>query len=545
MAEIMPTLTLNRRTVEKLMAKKLPLEQLKDRISYLGTDLESVSDDEIVVEVFPNRPDMLSEQGFARALASFVGQAKGLLPYHAKPGKGEVHIDASVSSVRPFTACAIVRNLSLNDERIREIIQMQEKLHVTYGRNRAKAAIGIYPLEKIALPIRYMAKLPKDITFRPLEAAAEMTAIDIIEQHPTGKAYGHLLEGKKLYPLFIDAKDNVLSMPPLINSHLTGRVTEETKDVFIECSGFDYVILHKLICIIVTALVDMGGAAESMKLVYPDKTLTCPDFAPMKMKLDQGYANSILGLKLGEKEISGHLERMGYGFEDGAALVPCYRADVLHPIDLVEDIAIAYGFEHFEGELPNIATVGKEDPLVKFCNTIARLLIGQGLIEVNTFHLASKNELLWSKQKEQMALSNALAQEYNTPRPSLLPSLLSVLAKNKHHDYPQHLFDIGAVFLEKGEEPRLGMAFCGHDADFTLAKRHLEAMLRSLGIPSEIHALAQPGFIPGRVGVIKEGNDPLGHIGEVHPEVLSAFGIEMPVSYAELDVKELLRIVSF
>ena len=139
----MPTVTLNRIVFEKLVEKKLPLEKLKERISYLGTDLESVTDTEITVEIFPNRPDLLSEQGFARAFAQFIGTKPGLASYTAKKSDYQVIIDKSVSAVRPYTACAVIKGLSFDDEKIREVVQIQEKLHITYGRNREKEAIGI------------------------------------------------------------------------------------------------------------------------------------------------------------------------------------------------------------------------------------------------------------------------------------------------------------------------------------------------------------------------------------------------------------------
>ena len=153
----MPVVNLNKEVFEKLVGKKLPLSELKDRISMLGTDLESIGE-EIEVEVFPNRPDMLSEQGFARAFSSFIGVKKGLKKYKVTKSGEKLIVDTSVTNVRPYTACAIVKGLTLNEERIREIIQIQEKLHISYGRNRKKAAIGIYPMEKIKFPINYLAK---------------------------------------------------------------------------------------------------------------------------------------------------------------------------------------------------------------------------------------------------------------------------------------------------------------------------------------------------------------------------------------------------
>ena len=241
----MPSITLTKTVFEQLVGKQLPLEELKDRISMLGTDLEDIKDNEIHVEVFPNRPDMLSEQGFARAFSSFLGVKTGLRKYAIKESNQKVIIDPSVKGIRPYTACAIVKGLQFDEETLKQIIQIQEKLHVTYGRKRKKAAIGIYPMEKITFPITYKADLPQKIKFKPLEASKEMTAPEILEHHKAGKEYAHLLQGLPKYPFFIDAKGEILSMPPVINSDKTGRVTDETKDVFVECSGFDFKILGK------------------------------------------------------------------------------------------------------------------------------------------------------------------------------------------------------------------------------------------------------------------------------------------------------------
>src|SRR3989338_434976 len=199
----MPTITLNRKAFEIFVGKKLPIEKLKDRISMLGTGLENVTDSEITVEIFPNRPDMLSVQGFARAFSSFIGNKTGLIPYKVEPSREKVIIEKSVEDVRPYTACAIVKNLHFDGEKIKEVIDIQEKLHITYGRNRKKIAIGIYPFEKIKTQIRFMAKKPEEIKFQPLEFSREINGKQILSQHPAGRDYRHLLDGMNQFPIFI------------------------------------------------------------------------------------------------------------------------------------------------------------------------------------------------------------------------------------------------------------------------------------------------------------------------------------------------------
>lgn len=255
----MVMLDTNFKTIQKLVGKKFSIEEFEDALFNLGMELDEQKGDEIKIEVTAERPDMVSPQGLARALRAYFGLKNPVYKVKEPLKNFKVIIDKSVNSVRPYTACAIVKNLKLSDELIKEIIWVQEKLHATFGRNRKKAAIGIYPLEHIKLPIYYRAANPHHIRFKPLESDKEMTAEEILTEHKTGIQYSHLLEGKKVYPYFCDAKGSILSMPPIINSEETGRVTKNTKEVFIECSGHDINALKQTLNIIVCLLQDMGG----------------------------------------------------------------------------------------------------------------------------------------------------------------------------------------------------------------------------------------------------------------------------------------------
>jgi phenylalanyl-tRNA synthetase beta chain len=547
----MPTIAVNRKVFEQLVGKKLPEDKLKDRISYLGTDLDKVTEDEIEAEVFPNRPDMLSVQGFARAFASFIGTKPGLRKYDVKPSGEEVIIDKSVSAIRPYTACAIVKGIRYDNERIKEVIQIQEKLHITYGRNRRKVAIGIYPFEKITTPIRFMARRPEEIKFQPLEADKVMSAPQILEKHQTGKDYGHLLNGLAMYPIFVDANDKILSMPPIVNSHDIGKINEKTKDVFIECSGFDFRVLQKCLNIIVCAMAEMGGMVLSMKLRYPDKTYVTPNLKPEEMKVDLAYINKILGLKLGEKELKAMLEKMGYGYAAKKALIPAYRADILHQRDLAEDIAIAYGYDNFEAIIPNVATVGQEDPLETFKNKAADVLVGLGLLEVNTYNLTNKDvqSKLMNSEIELIELANSLSLEYNVLRAWVIPNMLEVLKNNKHHDYPQKIFGYGTIFKKNEafdtnieENERLAVALIHDKADYTEIRQALDYLFRQLDIKYKVVETEHPSFIPGRVGRVIVNGKKVAYIGEISPLVLSNFGLEMPVACFELNVSELFSV---
>lgn len=545
----MPTVTLNKKVLEKLIGKKLPPEELKERISYLGTDLEKIEGDDIHVEIFPDRPDLLSEQGLARALSSFIGVKTGLKKYDIKKSDYKVIIEKSVQEVRPYTACAIVKNLKLNEERLREIIQIQEKLHVTFGRNRKKVAIGIYPLDKIKMPITYCAKKPQDIAFIPLDESKEMTATQILTDHPKGKEFAHLLDNQKVYPLFLDANNNVLSMPPIINSESVGKVTYDTTDVFVECSGSKLDTLQKAIRMLTAAFADMGADIYEMTLEYPDQKITTPDMSPTKMPIDIAYINKWLGIDLSEKEIQKYLEHMGHGYEKGNALIPSYRTDIMHQVDIAKDIAVAYGYENFKGELSNISTVGKLSKQSIISDKIAQLLTGLNLLEVSTYHISNTNDETLHMQREEdvVELKNALTVEYSSMRANMLPSLINVFVNNKQYEYPQKIFEIGKVFSndktqETGvkETNKLCIALIGKKENYTSIKQILEYISKLIDINLEVTPKDDSSYIKGRCGSILLDKKPIGVIGEVHPAVITNFALEYPIAALELDIDKII-----
>ena len=558
----MPTVTLNKEVFEKLVGKKLPLDKLKDRISMIGTDLEKIENNEIVVEVFPNRPDMLSEQGFARAFSTFIGTKIGLAKYKTNKSDYKVKVDKINEKIRPYTVCAVIKNLKFDDEKIREIIQIQEKLHVTMCRKRKKGAIGIYPMESIKFPITFTSKKPKDISFQPLESNRTMNGCEILEHISAGKEFKHLLEGKDLYSIFVDANNEILSMPPIINSHKTGRVLETTKDVFIECSGFDLEPLNQCLNIIVTALSDMGGDIYEVEVIYEkgskenkenskEKYFT-PYLEPKKWKLDIDFVNKLLGLELKDKEIKDLLEKMGYGYENGEVLVPAYRADIMHQVDFIEDIAIAYGFENFIPNIPNVSTIGEENQFEIFKRQISELLIGLNFLECETYHLSNVDNLntKMCTNTNIIKLENSLNLDYDVLRSWLLPNLMQILKENKHYEYPQNIFNIGTVFkenrkLENGVEEytKLALVICNLDADFTKAKQIIEYLLKCLDLKPKFVQEEHPSFIPGRCVSVKIENKIIAFVGEINPQVLSNWNIEMPCSGFEMDLRELFNTI--
>ncbi len=546
----MATITIDKKQFFSLVGKTFTDAQLVETIQKIGVSVEQVTPTELTVEVLPNRPDLLSGPGLARAARSWIGKDKGAKTYTVKKGGGKVIIESSVEKVRPFTACAIIKKLTLTEQKLKEIIQVQEKLHMTFGRNRKKLAIGIYPLEKIKLPITYKAEVPSKIIFQPLEAEHPMTADEILKTHSTGKTYAHLLKDAKVYPIFIDAKNQILSLPPIINSQETGRVTTKTKEVFIECSGHNLDVVKIGLNLIVTMLAELGGEIYQMDLHYGKKKIITPDLTPQKQKVDLHYLNQRIGIELQEKDLKPLFSKMGLGYEKKQAIIPAYRTDIIHQIDLVEDIAIAYGYENLKAEIPNVSTTAAESKFEIFRNKLCNLLVGYNLLELNTYHLNSEVNLNDKMMREApfVELMNVANQEYNVLRSWLLPNTMQVLSENTRYEYPQKLFLTGTVFkpdhkteTKCQEHCSLAIASAGKDEDFTTIKQILEGIGQALGKEITIEEGNHPSFIPGRSGKVCIGKTDLGYAGEIHPQVLENWKIGMPTVAAEINLNLLFE----
>ncbi len=552
----MASLKFNKTEFEKQI--KLTNENI-EKIMMMGIPI-SQSEEEVEIEILPNRPDLLSMQGFLRAFKAFIGKETGLKKYkvHSPEKEFKVKINSSVSDVRPYTACAIVKNLELNEEKIKIIIDMQEKLHATIGRNRKKAAIGIYPLEKIALPIIYEARKPIDIKFIPLEAEKEMTGSQILQQHPKGKEFSHLLESCSTYPIFIDAKGKILSMPPIINSQETGKVTEKTKDVFIECSGHNLETLKKILNIIVTTLSDMNGKIYAMELDYGKDKITTPDLKPEKYALSLENANKLLGLSLKEKDLEKLLPRMGHEYSKGKVLVSPWRTDILHEVDLIEDVAIAYGYENLVPEIPKVSTIGQESKESKIKSKISEILVGLGLLEISSYHLIKAEEAERTKlhENDKIEIENSKT-EYKMLRPDLLIPTLRILAENKDNEYPQKIFEIGTIFKKLKEiETSKNLGALGTETGikesehlvialtpghFTDIKQIIDYLTRMLDINLELKEAKHEHLIESRTGEILAEGKKIGYLGEIHPETLQDWNIKLPVSILEISLEEIFN----
>ena len=550
----MPVIKVEYAELKRMLGVEMGDDELMERLPLLGCDIEGFDGRYLYIEYFPNRPDLYSIEGIARAYRAFFGIEPGLREYTAEEAKNYLIVDKSVSGVRDYVVACEVKNVKLDDELIAELMELQEKLHWALGRDRKKVSIGVHDSSRVTPPFRYTTVAPEEIRFVPLGYEQEMTPKQILEEHPKGIEYAHIISAYDRYPIILDSHNNVLSLPPIINGELT-RVTEATEEFFIDVTGTDLKLISQALNILATALVERGFTVRKLEVRYPDKTLTTPDFSPEVKKLRKSYANRMLGLSLSNEEIKACLERMGYGvrIKDGEeleVLVPCYRCDIFHEIDLVEDVAIGYGYGSFTTTLPEVLTTGEKLPVEELGEKLRMLMLGYGITEVMSLMLTNERENFYHLRREGEAvrIKNPISEEHTIVRTSLLPSLMGVLRLNKHRELPQRIFELGDVVVldtsaETGasRQRRLGIALIHDRASFTEVKALLQALMRDLGIEDyKVVAREDPAFIPGRCASVMIGEREVGIFGEIHPEVLTNFELEYPVAALELEVEALI-----
>ncbi|MCQ2056393.1 MAG: phenylalanine--tRNA ligase subunit beta [archaeon] len=530
-----------------MLGREVSKEVLLNEIPMIGADMHGTDSDtdNLTVEFFPDRPDLYGVEGLARAMRAFLNINPGIAEYKVESSNIDVFIDDSVTSIRPYFRCSVISDIKLNKASLRSIIEMQEKLHITIGRKRSKMAIGIHDLDKIKPPFVFKAVYPHTVKFVPLAHTETMNLSEILKKHDKGVTYANLLNGLKKYPIITDNDGNVFSFPPIINSSLTA-VTTETKNLFIDVTGNDLRTVESALNIVTTAMAERGGRIVRVNMHENNKKISSPDLSPSDWQFLQKDCKKFLGIEISENEIIHSLQRMGL---DGMAKndtiyvkVPSTRQDIMHVVDIYEDVAIGYGFEKFGRKHVLTQTYGKLSPITIFSEKIRDLMIGIGFTEAITLTFSSEKEefeLSGLPKTEVVTVINPITEDHTCLRASLFPSLLQVLRRSKRRDLPQKLFEIGDVVINSKRQRHLCAVIVNSLVSFTEIKSYVEALLREIKIEYTLESSQYEIFVNGRGAEIISNENVIGYFGEVSPKTITNFGINHPVAMLELIIQSL------
>ena len=559
----MPTIEVERKDLESLLRLELPkdVEELDDMLAYVKGEVKYIDEQEIHIEIKDsNRADLWSVEGLARALLGFLNLEKGLKDYAIAGSSGvDVHVDSRLKKIRPYIGCAIMKGIRFTDMMIRGVMRLQDKLDQTYGRNRRRTSIGLYDFDLISPPLRYSVAEPEQVSFVPLGFDEKMTLEEILEKHPKGIEYGHIVRPYAVWPLLSDSKENVLSFPPVINSNDLGRITEDTRNVLIEVTGTSYETVLNTLNMMATSLADRGGKIFTTKVHYPYKerrNVVTPQLETKTMRIDLAYMNKLFGFKITPEEATELLGKARYGIgktrkNSIAVRIPCYRIDIMHPVDIAEDIAIAYGYNKIKPRWQRLPTTGGISSQTQFCDLAREIMVGLGFQEILTFTMTSPETLqtkMNRKPEKVVEIANPKMVTLTCFRNWLLPSLMEFLSHNTHVEYPQKIFEVGyaVVFDEESETKtrniaKLACVTTHPNANFTEIKSCLEALFLNIGLKQcKIRETTHPSFILGRTATIHVKNREIGIIGEIHPQVLNNFELKNPASAFEINLEEIM-----
>ena len=507
------------------------------------SQLVDILDDELKIEIADtNRPDLWSAEGIVRELSG----PKEYSFFDTSP-QHEVIVSPEVLEVRPYIGAFLVKDIKLTDISLRSIIQSQEKLSDLYGRGRRDIAIGIYDASKIVFPIHYRGVHPSEVRFTPLDMTEALSLAEILDKHPKGIEYGHLIKSCKFYPLLVDNDNKVLSFPPIINSRDIGEVTPTHTYLFCETTGTNLEMVLLVTNILATNFADRGAQILPILIVYPDgKKVKTPHDISEPWELSPHEVQELLGISLDMDEIHSILRAANYRIKDGKLYPPPWRADIMSVADIIEDIAIHRGYNTFTPLGLTDFTVGHSTPIEELIEDIRNIMVGIGFEEILSHVLTSKDNLIYRMnlpERKIIEIDNVMSLSYSVLRDTIIPSLLEVESLSSKSLYPHKLFEVGEVVIYDPGSPEYSRtvnhlaAIVAHpQANFSETHSYLNALFHQLNLTYKIEPTSHPSYIPGRVAKILVNNHEIGIIGELHPEVLTRWNIKVPVTAFEIEI---------
>lgn len=566
----MPTISIFKDDFESLLdsrrAGAVSIDQIEEWLMLVKGELKGYNAEtgELRVELQDsNRPDLWCCEGIARQIRIKQQGKLRAYPFLSKQSKPtqRVIVGAGMERVRPYVAACTAKGYRVTQEGLAQLIQTQEKLADIFGHKRKTVSIGIYQLQKIAFPVTYELVKPDEARFTPLGMETVMTLSEILMVHPKGLEHGRILAGHSRLPILRDAKHQPLSFPPIINSREIGEVRVGDDELFVEVTGTDLAMVVLTLNIFAVNLADRGAMIEPVAVQYPHKTplgrrvVTPQDLGkPRLIRIET--IERALGQALGGKTVTQALKTYGYDVSAGKSSVkaklPPYRQDLMHEMDVVEDVAMSCGYGSFAPEMPAQFTVGGLSRIEQTSDRARELMVGLGFQEIISNILGSPESYStamrldgtgWGKMVE---VDNAMAVTFSALRQWMLPSLLRVEAASNRAFYPHRLFEAGDVAIpdpahELGSrtDTVLGAVLAHATAHFSEIHSCLDVLFYHLGQEYSLEPVQHPSFLEGRAGHIIVAGKPVGVIGEVHPEVLERWQISVPVVSFDVNLSQL------
>lgn len=577
----MPTISIRREVLFAGLGQRYTEEEFDELCFEFGLELDEVvtekddgGKDEIVykIEIGANRYDLLCAEGLVRALLVF--QNKTPVPKYeltAPASLERLEVDPSVDGVRPHVIGAVLRGVTFTKERYNSFIDLQDKLHQNLARKRTLASVGTHDLDTIKGPFKYMARPPSEIKFVPLNQTKEYTSAELMELYSTDshlKSYLPIIRDSPVYPVIYDSNGVVLSLPPIINSEHS-KITLNTKNVFIECTCTDLtkgkIVLDTLVTMF-SQYTSQPFSIEPVETINKGVREVYPTLRYRTETIRAESVNSLVGVEKSPEEIAKLLSKMCLEStvnKDSSisVTIPPTRHDVIHPCDIYEDVAIAFGYNNIAKTIPRTLTVAQQLPINKLTDQLREAVAQSGFTEALTFSLCSRDDVSTKMRKEIHAIpavhiANPKTLEFQVARTALLPGLLKTIQANRKMPLPLKLFEISDVVLkdlgtEVGarNERHLSAVFYNKNPGFEIIHGLLDRVMQLLEVPMSmdkgsggyyLRSSDDATYFPGRAAEIVAYGQVIGRLGVLHPEVVTGFELTLPCSALEINIEPFL-----
>mgnify|MGYP003992255605 FL=1 len=541
----MPVIELSYSRLQKLIGK-VTKKQISDSLPFLGLDIESENKDLVRIEYSPNRPDYSTDFGIALGLQGLLGIKTGAIKLNVKKSnKYKISVKPEVSKIRPFVTGVVAKNGKIDDKTIKQFMTMQEDLHFGIGRKRKKSSIGIHDLDKISFPLVYTTT-GRNHKFIPLSSEKDLSISEILEKTDVGKDYGKILGNSTKVPLILDANQQTVSFPPLINAAIT-TVTTKTKNLFVEVTGINKEDSEDMLSVVATILQKAGFTLETVQISGAKNS--SPKFEQKKIKINPTLINQILGLNITTSKIISSLKKSRLDAsikgKEIVCSIPAYRFDIFGPMDLVEETALGYGIQNLTPTMAPPQTLGQINSVSSQIKLLSQTMVGLGYLESLNSSLTSKRVLYDMTNRDTTKIISVLdskSQEHTILRDTVLPGLIENLSRNIHESYPQKMFETGTVFTLDNpisEKTNLSSISAHKDANFTEIKSILQSALKTgFGIQIDTKTTSHPSFEEGRCASIIVNKKSVGIIGEINSKIIENYKIRVPVVGFEISLSE-------
>ncbi len=517
------------------------------------SDVEKMSDvigfsiekenDEFRVEFNPDRPDLFSFSLLKRSIDIYQGK-KEWQPIRVGEGTSDFNIENDVRSLRPYAIGFHCKGPRIGDH-YRELIDYQEKLHLSIGKDRSKVSIGIHDERYLKFPLKYSSRKSGETRFTTYDKTLTASALDILKKHPKGVEYAHLIPSKDLVPIIEDSEHRVLSMPPVVNGSTT-VVSEDTSAFFIDITGTDLRALKDAFFLLSYYFNSLDFEITESNIEDIRKFLNMDG---REISVSMNEIKRILGQEIGIDECVTLLQKMGYGVRVEkvriVAVVPGNRIDVMGPVDVIEDVAKAFGYGNLELHMPDMDIIGAEAAGNQLASNIRNIMTGLGYQEIMTYVVTTQENYRLAEYKGAVHIRNPKSLEFSMVRDRLYLGVLDFLRLNKRRNLPQAVFELGEIIIDAEQQTNLCVARIGSRSAFSDMKQVLDAIMTRTSLGEYIiRPTDHENFVNGRTGEIITMGQCIGYVGEIHPETIEQFELKNPVAMIEMNlsaVSSLLR----